>query len=184
MSRIESDNAGVEIDKLLDQFYGPPSDRSQLGEFCSVASVPTPYDRLLDHHQHMTVTVESFYGQSVDVHVHRCVRDGDWYCREITLVTSNSKQIVQYGIVRLDTTALAPNVWRQIESQQVPLGRVLIEHDVLREVQLCDLWKVHAGPSLAALMHRKIADQLYGRTALIHCDGKAAIELLEVVAPV
>ena len=179
-----SDDSRVDITELLDEFYGEPIGYSQLGLFEPVESVPEPYAALLDHHKHMTVTVESYYGQKVDVHVHRCVRNADWYAREITLVTSESQRIVQYGIVRLDTTTLDPEVWQQIESQNIPLGRVLIEHDVLREVQLCGLWRVQVGPSLAGLMHLRIGDVLYGRTALIYCDGEPAIELLEIVASV
>lgn len=178
-----SDDSCVDIEALLDEFYGDPVGHSQLGQFEALTSVPAPYDLLLDHHKHMTVTIESHYGQKVDVHVHRCTRKGDWYAREITLVTSDSRKIVQYGIVRLNTTALDQEVWQQIESQQIPLGRVLIEHNVLREVQLCGLWQVHAGPSLAGLMHLRIGDVLYGRTALIYCDNLPAIELLEIVAP-
>lgn len=185
MSRVtSSDDSCVDIQELLDEFYGDPVGHSQLGQFDAVRSVPAPYDSLLDHHKHMTVTIESHYGQEVDVQVHRCMQKGDWYAREITLVTADSRKIVQYGIVRLNSTALDAEVWSQIKSQQIPLGRVLIQHDVLREVQLCGLWQVHAGPSLASLMHLRIGDVLYGRTALIYCDNVPAIKLLEIVAPV
>ncbi|MDG2224117.1 MAG: hypothetical protein P8L85_22235 [Rubripirellula sp.] len=178
-----SGDSRVDIHQLLNEFYPPPKGHSQLGEFDSVESVPSPSDRLLDHHGHMTVAVESHFGQNVDVHVHRCKRQGDWYSREITLITQQSQRTIQYGIVRLDTTKLDAEVWRKIESQQVPLGRALIEHDVLREVQMCELWKVTAGPCLAEMMHLQLNDELYGRTALIYCDGVPAIELLEIVVP-
>jgi chorismate-pyruvate lyase len=183
MNDVKSGDSRVEIRELLDEFYQDPVGHSQLGDFESVKTVPSPYDTLLDHNAHMTVTVESHYAQKVDVHVHRCETRDNWYTREITLVTCDSRRIVQYGIVRLDINALDPEVWKQIESQEIPLGRVLIEHDVLREVQLCGLWRAHAGPSLASLMHIKIGDVLYGRTALIYCDGAPAIELLEIVSP-
>lgn len=146
--------------------------------------MPSPYDGLLDHDSHMTVTVESFHGDSVDVVVHRMGQHENWYSREITLATHRSKRIVQYGIVRLDTTALADEVWRRIESQTTPLGRVLIEHEVLRTVQLCGLWSIQAGPSLSRLLDCTEGETVYGRTALIHCDSMPAIELLEIVAPV
>ena len=86
-----------------------------------------------------------------------------------------------YGIVRLNIDALDPVVWERIESQTVPLGRVLIEHNVLREVQLCELWEITAGPSLAKCAHVEQGQVVYGRTALIYCDGEHAIELLEIV---
>ncbi len=179
-----SDDSSVDINELLDEFYDQPIGHSQLGEFEAVASVPAPYDRLLDHHAHMTVTVESHYGKSVDVHVHRHQQRDAWYAREITLVTHQSRRIVQYGIVRLKPSALGAKVWKEIEDQSTPLGRVLIQNNVLREVQLCGLWRVSAGPSLAGMMHLRVGDLLYGRTALIYCDGAPAIELLEIVAPV
>ena len=177
-----SGDSQIDIHQLLDEFYDSTG-HSQLCDFESVTSVAPPYDRLLDHCKHMTVTIESHYGQQVDVQVHRCQRRDNWYAREITLVTQESKRIVQYGIVRLDVSALDKEVWEQIESESIPLGRVLIEHNVLREVQLCGLWKIHAGPSLAALLHVATGEVLYGRTALIYCDGAPAIELLEIVAP-
>ena len=180
---ISRDDSHVKIEKLLSQFYGPPITFEQLGDFDSAESVPAPYDGLLDHNEHMTVTVESFYHDSVDVEVHRADRNANWYAREITLATQQSKRIVQYGIVRLNVDALAPAVWQRIESQQVPLGRVLIEHNVLREVELCELWRVQAGQCLASLLHTKVGDTVFGRTALIYCDGAPAIELLEIVAP-
>ncbi|MGB7347346.1 MAG: hypothetical protein WBD20_24200 [Pirellulaceae bacterium] len=181
---ISRGDSKVKIEELLSQFYGDPSGFAKLGEFCSAQSVPSPYDSLLDHNKHMTVTVESFHGDKVAVAVHRTKRDDNWYSREITLKTEKTGQIVQYGIVRLNINSLDPVVWRRIESEEVPLGRVLIEHNVLREVQLCELWRVLAGPSLAKLMHIKVGETAYGRTALIFCDGEPAIELLEIVAPV
>ena len=180
---ISRDDSDVKIEQLLDQFYADPPGYSQLGEFCSVRDVPPPYDTLLDHHAHMTVTVESHYGEPLDVTVHRTKRDGSWYSREITLQTQQTKKIVQYGIVLLNVDCLEPTVWQRIASQHVPLGRVLVEHNVLREVQLCELWRVQAGPNLASLLEISIGETLFGRTALIYCDGEPAIELLEIVSP-
>jgi len=178
-----SDDSDVNIETLLDEFYGAQTDHRQLAEFHPVSELPKSYDRLLNHQQHMTVTVESDCGEQVDLHVHRSQQENGWYAREITLVSAETRKVVQYGIVRLHISALDEAVWQQIESRKIPLGRALIEHNVLREVQLCGLWKVVVGPSLASLMHLRIGDQTYGRTALIHCDGTAAIELLEIVAP-
>ncbi len=187
----------IEIEHLVGQFYSLTEEadsesgleratrlRSELAVFESVESVPPPFDQLLDHHKHMTVTVEAFHGQKVDVVVHRTKRLDNWYSREITLVTQQDKKIVQYGIVRLNVDQLSEPVWSRIESETTPLGRVLIDHNVLRQVQLCGLWRVNAGPSLASIMQVENGETLFGRTALIYCDGDPAIELLEIVAPV
>jgi len=50
-------------------------------------------------------------------------------------------------------------------------------------VQMCALWRVSAGASLANLMQVGAGDQVFGRTALIYCDRAPAIELLEIVSP-
>lgn len=185
MSHLASSgDARVEIRELIDQFYRPPASHDDLGVFTKIKQLPAPYDGLLDHDAHMTVTVESYYSDSVDVIVHRMGQYQNWYSREITLATHQSKHVVQYGIVRLDTTALADEVWRRIESRSTPLGRVLIEHNVLRKVQLCGLWSIEAGPDLTRLLECGEGATVYGRTALIHCDSVPAIELLEIVAPV
>ncbi len=180
---MTSNDTEVRIKELLDQFYPEPAGFSVLGDIEPVLVVPRPYDALLDHHNHMTVTVEAYYGEKVDVQVHRSEQQGEWYAREITLSTARSKQVVQYGIVLLDTTAIDDDVWQRIKSQEVPLGRALIEHNVLREVQLVGLWRMFAGPRLAELLPVRKGETVWGRTALIHCNGEPAIKLLEILAP-
>jgi len=186
VSGLSKDDSKVKIEDLLGEFYDPETRFEEWGDCVSVPHLDPPYDSLLDHHEHMTVTVESHHGEKVDVVVqqHHRRRDdsGDWYAREITLMTHQTGRVVQYGIVRLNVQSLAPEVWRRIESQQTPLGRVLIEHNVLREVQLCELWQIQAGRALAERLHVQVGETVFGRTALIYCDGVPAIELLEVVA--
>lgn len=172
----------VDLNELIHLFY---DDAAQLGRFevADPGELADVYERLLNHEGHMTVTVESFYNSLVDVHVERCSRTGHTYAREITLVKQTDGETVQYGIVRLNTTLLEPAVWREIESQEKPLGRVLIEHGVLRQVQLCELWNVAAGPALARLLRTAEGAATFGRTAWIICDNEPAIELLEIVRP-
>jgi hypothetical protein len=74
----------------------------------------------------------------------------------------------------------APN---EKSCKKKPLGRVLIEHQVLREVELLELWQVFCGPVLSELFSVSQDTVTYGRTAMIHCNGEPAIELLEIVRP-
>jgi chorismate-pyruvate lyase len=174
----------VDLQTLVRLFYNDsPED---LASFESVAakSMPQEYRQLLDHHSHMTITVESFYGSSVDVTVFRTATDRQWYGREISLVSQDSGKTVQYGIVRLRPKLLQSDVWQEIEAGRTPLGQVLIRHNVFRQVELVALWKVVAGPALAKRLEVEPDAITYGRTARIFCDGEPAIELLEIVAPV
>jgi hypothetical protein len=60
---------------------------------------------------------------------------------------------------------------------------VLIEHNIMREVQLASLYHVQPGTDLLRLMGMPTRAVTYGRTAFIYLDGYVAIELLEIVSP-
>ena len=89
--------------------------------------------------------------------------------------------MIQYGIVRLNLDYVGQDARREIESEQIPLGRVLITHNVLRNVRLLSLWKVTPGEELRKLFGLDTPETCYGRTALIYCNGVPAVELLEIV---
>lgn len=72
--------------------------------------VPEPFNRLLVHTFHMTVTVEEFYGEAVNVQVVSSQSEGDLYLRKILLTLSKSKRVIQFGLVRIDLTCLDPAV--------------------------------------------------------------------------
>jgi len=181
---IDIPEPAVDLAQLIGLFF-PTGDDSDLGVFESVgsAAVPNPYGKLLDHHSHMTVAVESHFNSPVNVRVVRTKKDDTWYAREILLSTQDDHTIVQYGIVRIRFKMLSKPVWREIEAGLKPLGRVLIEHEVMRQVELVGLWRVACGPRLASHFSVKNHHLTYGRTARIFCDSEPAIELLEIVRP-
>jgi chorismate-pyruvate lyase len=181
---IDSGEPAVDLSQLLNLFYAT-GEEHRLGVFRSISGqqVPAPYRKLLDHHSHMTVAVESHYQSPVDVRIVQTTKDDTWYSREILLESRASGLVVQYGIVRLRYGLLAEPVWREIEGGLKPLGRVLIEHGVLRQVELVGLWKVECGPVLGSHFEVAAGAITYGRTARIFCDAEPAIELLEIVRP-
>jgi chorismate-pyruvate lyase len=171
------------LDALVELFYPAPQD---LGEFEEVRREDTPpvYRALLHHEHHMTVTVENFHGCPVDVRVLDVNLSGNHYARKILLTRERDGQVVQFGIMRLNFDYINKQIRRDIESQKIPLGRVLIEHDVLRVIHLVGLWRVAPGPDLCQLLGMAPGESTYGRTAVIDCNGEPAVELLEIVTPV
>ncbi|MCA9215870.1 MAG: hypothetical protein KDB27_22545 [Planctomycetales bacterium] len=170
------------LDELVQLYY---DDVSELAQFEAVdgSSMPPVYQKLLDHEHHMTVTVESHHGCPVDVEVLSYKTLGDSYIRKILLRRSTDHAVVQFGIVRLHVNCVSEPVRREIMSREIPLGRVLINRGVMRRVELSQLWRVVPGNELAGLFKLKAPTETYGRTAIIHCDGEPAIELLEIVSP-
>ncbi|MFO0913105.1 MAG: hypothetical protein U0795_09115 [Pirellulales bacterium] len=177
---MNSDEAWAQLHELIPLFY---NDWSRLGAF-ALARRPLPagFAELLDHHHHMTVTVESYFDQRVSVEVLETQRQLDHYSRKIVLRGDRDRRILMFGLVRLDLSVLSAEVRAEIESQAKPLGRVLIEHDVMRQVELLDLWRIDMGDDLQHALESP-STVTYGRTALIHCNGQPAVELLEIVTP-
>jgi chorismate-pyruvate lyase len=171
-----------DLDALLGLFYADPD---RLGRFEQVepSDLPQPQEMLLNHHEHMTVTLESFHESRVRVKVLKTNITSTHYSRKIVLERESDGKVVLFGIVRLDMRCIDEPVRREIQSQKTPLGRILIEHNVLRQVELVDLLRIECGPDLEDYLGPDASPVVYGRTALIHCNGEPAVELLEIVAP-
>lgn len=176
----DSPNLFAELHSLVGIFF---ADVSQLGKFREIvaAETPEPQHALLNHEHHMTVTVEKFHSCPVNVEVIQATKTEQSYSREILLRKTTDQTIVQYGIVRLNFEHLAADVIREIEAKETPLGRILINHNVLRQVKLLSLYEIVPGLRMQEVCNLSPEHSVYGRTALIYCDDKPAVELLEVV---
>jgi hypothetical protein len=152
-------------------------------EVISPDEVPPPYHDLLVHEHHMTVTVEAHHGDLVDVRILERVHEGDVYARKILLTLQKTGKVVQFGVVRVDLSFIPPAARAEIVAGQKPFGRILIEHDVHRRVEPTTYLRIWPGPGMMAWFALDEPKPLYGRLAYIHCDGRRAVELLEVVAP-
>jgi hypothetical protein len=172
---------------------------------------PEPYKKLLVHDHHMTLAMESHHDCSVDVRVVAQKLDGLLYAREILLLKGQSKavtqaeversssprpnlfppqqedegarRVVQYGIVRFNLSYVTEGVRQEILAGQTPLGRVLINHNVLRHIDLGAILEIQAGPRLAAHFGMPVGGMTYGRMATIFCNRQPAVDLLEISAP-
>jgi len=175
-------NPTDELKKLLALF----PDRDSLferAEHVPSALTPEPYKRLLVHEHHMTVTMEEFYHTSVVVKVLDRRQDGDIYSRKILLERSDDGRVVQFGIVRFHLGVVLPEVRDEILSERTPLGRILINYNVLRHIDLGAILQIAAGPGLAKLFGCQPGETTYGRMATIFCNRLPAVDLLEVAAP-
>lgn len=171
-----------ELSALVGLFYDEPA---ALGAFTEVtgAELPATPFMLLAHDAHMTVTVETFHGGPVSLEVLQTRISPTHYARKIILHRHSDRRVVLFGLVRMAVALLDPEVRQEIESQQIPLGRVLIQHNVMRNVRLLSLWRIDPGPDLCQALRLDHPEICYGRTALIYCDNVPAVELLEIVPP-
>jgi chorismate-pyruvate lyase len=159
------------------------SNLKEVGRFepCPVDELPPNYRTLLAHTNHMTVALESFHQTTIAVAALAEWRDEASYARCSLLSRQTDGTIVQFGIMRIWLADLPADAQDEITSKKIPLGRVLIEHNLLREVELITLWRIEPGPVLRQHLRLSGKAPLYGRTAQILVDERPTVQLLEIV---
>jgi chorismate-pyruvate lyase len=167
---------------LVALFYRAPEELGRFEE-AYLSKLPETYRELLAHTHHMTVTLEQFHQSPVEVEVLQKRVTETHYARKILLRRQSDGQVVQYGIMRVNLGVLPAEVRAKIEAEQTPLGRILIEHDVLRRIHLMSLWRIEPGEELCRLFQLDGPRETYGRAAVIDCNDEPGVELLEIVPP-
>ena len=147
------------------------------------ALTPAPYKEMLVHEHHMTVTMEEYYGSPVEVRIDDQVESDGLYCRKIVLLKVGTTEVVQFGIVRFNFHYVTDEVRDEIVAGETPLGRVLINHNVLRHIDLGAVLRLTVGDELAELLRMEPGGVTYGRLATIFCNQHPAVDLLEIPAP-
>ena len=146
--------------------------------------IPHPDDQLLVHHEHMTVALQRFHGSPVDVHVQaeKYDEEAGLYTRRIALtLAALPNKVVEWGIVRLDFRYMDDAVRDEILRKEMPLGAILIKHDVHRRIKPRFFLRFPQSGPVLGLFGAREPRPVYGRLGTIYCDGEPAIELLEIV---
>jgi chorismate-pyruvate lyase len=159
------------------------SDLADVGRFepSSPGNLPPQYRKLLAHNEHMTVALESYHKSPVSVAALAEWRDENSYARCSLLSRQSDGAIVQFGMVRIWLSDLPAAAQEEITSKKSPLGRVLIEHNLLREVELITLWEIEPGSVLRQHLQVDGKAPVYGRSAQILVDERPTVQLLEIV---
>ncbi len=168
----------------LYSLFPDSSDRPTTVEVPS-ESVPEPYRQLLVHTHHMTVTVEGYYGSPVDVRVLNCRRQGNEYARKILLTLRDDlRKVVQFGLVRINLGVCSEPVRNAIIEGKTPLGRVLIQHNVLRRIEPIAYLRVTLNSAMGEWFDVPHGTETYGRVGVIYTGDRPAVEVLEILAPI
>lgn len=175
----ETTDPRTAIASIAADYFGPAIAEEPV--VCLPAEVPTPFDRLLVHEEHMTTRLAEYHDEAVALEVMEDLQNGDTYRRKI-LLTVGEGHVVEVGVVRIHLGYTAEDVREEILSKKTPLGDILIRHNVLRRIEPKWFLRFEGPPTLFAAFDRPLNEPVYGRVGVIHCDGAPAIELLEVVA--
>jgi chorismate-pyruvate lyase len=156
----------------------------ELGRFEPVAAdqLPDDYCALLAHHDHMTVALEAHHNSLVDVRALAERQDDASYSRTSLLARQSDGAVLQFGIMRIWLADLPTVAREEITAKRLPLGRVLIAHNLLREIELITLWRVMPGPVLRQHLGTNGGEPIYGRSAQILVDDRPTVQVLEIIA--
>ena len=153
--------------------------------FVDADDVPEPYASLLVHEHHMTVTLEEYHGSPVHLEVLAVRHEGDDYARKLVLHSAGPDgPVVMAGAMRFLLGNVEERLRSEIVAAQTPLGRLLIEHGVLRRIETRAFLKVSLLGSVGKFFADSVDSEItYGRIAVIFCNEEPVVELLELVSP-
>ncbi len=167
-------------------------------EHVPASLTPEPYRQLLVHDHHMTLAMENFHAHAVQVHVvDRHFEDAGYFRTSVLTVPATvvgrtkgragtrfeGERAVQFGAIRFNFQFVTVEVREAIVAERTPLGQVLIDHNVLRHIDLGAILKIKVGSELADIFGCEQGAETYGRLATIFCNRQPAVDLLEVSAP-
>jgi chorismate-pyruvate lyase len=164
--------------RLLLAFFGEGA--APDAEGMAPTALPEPERALLVHHGHMTETLERRHGGPVRVVPYRTRREGEIYGRKLDLLCGDGT-VAMTGVMLVNLALCEVAVRGEILSEAKPLGRILVEHGVMRRVEAQSFLRVSAADPLVRRFG--VSAPAYGRFATIFCDGRPAIDVLEIVRP-
>jgi chorismate-pyruvate lyase len=167
--------------RLMLAFFG--DSEVPLARAVDPATIASPYQALLAHNGHMTAALERHHGGSLGVHPYRIRREGDIYGRRIDLAVAGRDNPVMTGIMIFNLALVTATVRDEIERAESPLGEILIRHRILRRVKPDAFLEFDPRDPLVARFGLPVPQPAYGRLATIDCDGRPAVDLLEIVRP-
>lgn len=180
--RVENLDAAVTSLAWLGRFCAQAGADIPAPQAVSPAQMPEPYRRLLAHAQDMTSTLEQHHGQRVGLRVLRRERRERYYSREVLLTTPDAP--VEYGVIRIQLTAVPPEVRELILAEHLPLGRLLQDHAVPYLSRPQEFYRFIASPYLQRVLELPGPATLYGRrNLLLNREHRLLADVVEILPP-
>ena len=146
--------------------------------------VPRPYHSLLVHETDMTPTLEKHHGGGIHLKIlYREQRD-DFYFREVALLLRGSEKPVEFGANKISLLLFPPRARQLILEEQVPLGRILKDHEIGHTTQAKAFFRVTPDGLIREVFGMKNTAILYGRRAqILDLQKRPLAEIVEILAP-
>lgn len=161
--------------------YGIP-----MPEFESVQaeSLPEPYRHLLVHESDMTGRLTAFHGEAMGLRVIEKKILCGVLARRVVLCGRETNRGVEFGEILIYLNRFQPEVRKLIEACEIPLGGILVQHQVGFFNCPSRYLKIVADGMIAGTLGISKGVELYGRkNKLTSYEGETLAEIIEILPP-
>ena len=168
----------------LDDFYAMAKRELPDIEQIEGEEMPQPYRQLLVHTDDMTPTLEKFHDERIYLNVISRQTRGDFYFREVILLTQRTRTPVEFGAIKINLALFPQPARRLILEEQEPLGTILAESKILHASRPKAFLKIQADPFIKGALQLRGKQVLYGRrNTLFDPQQRALAEIVEILPP-
>jgi hypothetical protein len=168
----------------LDEFYAIAKRELPALEQVDAADVPEPYRRLLVHNEDMTPTLEKFHGERIYLNVISRQHRGEFYFREVILLTQRKRVPVEFGAIKINLALFPSTARRLILEEQEPLGTVLADFKIPHTSRPKAFLRIEADGFIKGALQLAGKHELYGRrNTLFDPQQRALAEIVEILPP-
>ncbi|MGV3756292.1 MAG: hypothetical protein ACO1QS_12995 [Verrucomicrobiota bacterium] len=167
----------------LDDFYSQAGRPLPRIEPVEGKDVPEPYQTLLVHQNDMTPTLEQFHGSKIHLEVIRSQQRGDFYFREVILLTEEGKP-VEFGAIKINLSLFPSAACAQILGERIPLGTLLAEYKVTHTSRPKAFLRIESDDFINTAFKLTGRHWLYGRrNTLWNPQQLPLAEIVEILPP-
>jgi hypothetical protein len=168
----------------LDEFYALAHRELPHIEQVRGDEVPEPWRTLLVHHDDMTPTLERFHDDTLWLNVISRQHRGDFYFREVVLLTERRRTPVEFGAIKIDLNRFPCASKPRILEEHQPLGSVLRDYKVPHTSRPKAFLRVKADAFIKGALQLTGEHTLYGRrNTLFDSQQRPLAEIVEILPP-
>ena len=147
--------------------------------------VPPPYRQLLVHEGDMTPTLEAYFESSIHLDVLRREQRGDFYYREVLLLTDDANTAVELGAIKIWLNFFPAGARQEILRERLPLGTILARYNLRHLSRPKAFLKVSSDSFINSKLGLQRPEILYGRrNTLSSLDHHPFAEIVEILPPI
>jgi hypothetical protein len=166
----------------LDEFYALAKRELPSIEQIDGDEVPPPFRGLLVHTNDMTPTLEKFHGERIYLNVISRQTRGDFYFREVILLTQRTRRPVEFGAIKINLALFPPAARRLVLEEQEPLGTILADFKITHSSRPKAFVRIQADGFIKGALQLSGDQLLYGRrNTLFDAQQRVLAEIVEIL---